>query len=129
MKKKPRYSDVKFDVSDLDLRKHRLKNKAPDKESKPCVNDMCPIDYYNKKYGNNCKDINDCPKYLSEKPESAWEMFGRLHRDPRYGIRFLSKLNVLIKGDCKRSIIYWIADTPEKDAKEIMQEIEKELEE
>ncbi|KKN34382.1 hypothetical protein LCGC14_0794290 [marine sediment metagenome] len=79
MKKKPSYSDVKFDVSDLDLRKHRLKNKVPDKESKPCVNDMCHR--YDKTNETNClyyaihnNHILTCHKYLTEKPDSIYKM-------------------------------------------------------
>ncbi len=55
MKKEPRYSDVKFNVSDLELRKHRIINKAP---CKNCGCSPC-----------NC-DKADTPQ---PKPESAWE--------------------------------------------------------
>ncbi len=61
----------------------------------------------------------------AEEQESTWKMFRGLYRD--YGIKFLSKLNASIKGDCKRSIIYWILDTPEQGANEIMQELKRSL--
>ncbi len=99
-------------------------NNYEDKKIRYVVCNNCRIQLQKHKAWNKGIDIVDA---WNARLESAWEMFRRLHRG--YGIRFLSKLNVLIKGDCKRSIIYWIADTPEKDAKEIMQDIEKELKE
>ena len=79
---------------------------------------------------NNCPYENEeilyCPGYLNTtKIESAWEMFRRLWK--KYGIKFFSRLNILIKGDSKRNIIYWIVDTIEVEAMKIMQRIEKEF--
>ncbi len=94
MKKKPQYSNVKFDVSDLELRKHRLKNKAPDKEIKPCMNEYISISrrelikwaglLYNTNYRPAQKVLHHIQhklqnkKYVTEKPESAWEIFREL---------------------------------------------------
>ncbi|KKN34383.1 hypothetical protein LCGC14_0794300 [marine sediment metagenome] len=88
---------------------------------KPCMNDMCPLDYYNKKYGNKCKDKKGCPKYIIEKSESAWDMANRL-------------LEVIAKLPFKEQE-YYICKFPyakkykNQDAIKKMQEIEKELKE
>ncbi len=90
MKKKPQYSNVKFDVSDLELRKHRLKNKAPDKEIKPCMNEYISISrrelikwaglLYNTNYRPAQKVLHHIQhklqnkKYLTEKPDSIYKM-------------------------------------------------------
>ena len=87
MKKEPRYSDVKFNVSDLELRKHRIINKAPDKELKPCVNEYVNIPkrelikwadlLYNTNYRPAQKVLHNIQhklrnkKYITEKPESV----------------------------------------------------------
>ncbi len=77
MKKKPSYSDIEFNVSDLDLRKHRLKNKALDKEIKPCMNDLCGIYHpdYKCGYTTTCT-YQDKPdlKYKKMWKELKWEI-------------------------------------------------------
>ena len=145
MKKKPQYSDVKFDVNDLELRKHRLKNKAPDKEIKPCMNEYISISrrelikwaglLYAANYRPAQKLLHNIQhklqnkKYITEKPESAWDMFRRLYIKHR-AVKIIPPLAKITRCAHLDSIMLsFIESNSGQEAKNIIQDIEKEIKE
>ncbi len=150
MKKKPIYSDVKFDVSDLDLRKHRLKNKASDKELKPRMNELKPCPFCGYIYIEEISGINEgfyivCPnckimtdyynsielltKAWNARPESAWEMFRGLYIKYR-AVKIIPPLAEITRCAHLDSIMLsFIENNSEQEAKGKLQELEKEFKE
>ena len=134
--------NTKYHINDFriipnDWQDKYIEGDIMNKELKPCVNDMCPYNNIEHSKTRNCvlaHFYNECKKYIIKKPESAWEMFGRL--SDKYQNKFINKIVIYeakerLKDKTNKFIDgFWIQryqSRREQDAIKIMQEIEKEL--
>ena len=103
--------------------------------NKPCMNEDCVR--YNKRGFNilNCNgrlyppNVLNCPKYLSEPKQSAWEMFRELRNRHIGKFDYHLEDYFNLKGKYAAFMCLWnlILTCDEKQAIEIMQKIKEEL--
>ena len=96
---------------------------------KSCMNNMCPK--YMHEYTSGCcllpNEIISCSKYITEKPQSAWEIFRSLLQDFELKEIVCNIPNKLSGDNYYYQLIDFIERTSDQDAIKIMKKIKKEL--